>query len=62
MKLATNLTSEKMKSVKAICDKAPFGEKRFAARKHYYAAETAHAAKDDAKTNKELNAAKHALV
>ena len=62
MKLNSNTTSEKMKFVKASCDKAPFGEKRFLARKHYYAAETAHTAKDDTKTNKELDAAYHALA
>lgn len=62
MKLKNDTTSEKMKSVKASCDKAPFGEKRASAMKHYYAAETAHTAKDDVKTNKELDAAKHALA
>ncbi|AML52358.1 MULTISPECIES: hypothetical protein [Falsihalocynthiibacter] len=62
MNLNTNKTSEKMKSVKASCDKAPFGEKRASAMKHYYAAESAHTAKDDAKANKELDAAKHALA
>ena len=62
MRLNTNATSEKMKAVKASCDQAPFGEKRASAMKHYYAAETANTAKDYYKTNKELDAAKHALV
>lgn len=55
-------TSDKMKSVKSTCMNAPFGEKRAAAMRHYYAAETAHTAKNDAKMNKELDAAKHALA
>lgn len=55
-------TSEKLKSVKANCMNAPFGEKRAAAMKHYYAAETAYTAKNDVKMNKELDAAKHALL
>lgn len=62
MKLNAIKTAEKMKSVKARCDKAPFGEKRAAALKHFHAAETAHTAMDDAKANKELDAAKHALA
>ena len=62
MKPATNLTAEKMKSVKASFEKAPFGEKRYMARKHYYAAETAYAAKNVSKTHEELDAAKQALA
>lgn len=62
MKLNTSTPSEKMKSVKAICMNAPFGEKRAAAMKHYYSAETARTAKNDAKMNKELDAAKRALA
>lgn len=62
MKQTINMTSEKMKTVKSSCDNAPFGEKKVAAMKHYRAAETAHAAKDHMKTNKELDAAKHALA
>ena len=62
MKLKTNANSEMLKSVKANCDKAPFGEKRAAAMKHYHAAEAAHKAKNDAKTFKELEAANYALV
>lgn len=62
MTLNTIKTAEKMKSVKARCDKAPFGEKRAAAMKHYHAAEAAHIAMDDVKANKELDAAKHALA
>lgn len=61
MTLYAITTAEKMKSVKARCDKAPFGEKRATAMKHFHAAETAHTAMDDAKANRELNAAKHAL-
>jgi hypothetical protein len=61
MKLNIRTPSEKMKSVKASCMSAPFGEKRAAAMKHYYSAETAHIAKNDAKMNIELDAAMHAL-
>ncbi|MBM1218628.1 hypothetical protein JQU17_00350 [Ponticoccus sp. SC2-23] len=57
-----NETVEKMKSVKAAWDKSPAGPKRDAARKHYKAAVTAHAAKNDAETNKKLDAATHALA
>jgi hypothetical protein len=57
-----NKTAEKMKSVKATWDKAPAGPKKDAALKHYQAAEKAHTAKNDAETNKELDAAKHALA
>jgi len=62
MKLSNNTTSEKMKSVRASCANAPFGEKRASAMRHYYAAETAHTAKNDTKANKELDAAKYALL
>ncbi|MFW2544958.1 hypothetical protein ACN2XU_20180 [Primorskyibacter sp. 2E107] len=55
-------TAEKMTSVKAAWDKAPSGPKKDAALKHYRAAETAHKAKNDAETNKELDAASHALA
>ena len=55
-------TGDKMKSVKAAWDKAPSGPKKDAAKKHYDAAEKAHTAKNDAETNKELDAAKHALA
>lgn len=55
-------TAEKMKSVKATWDKAPSGPKKESALKHYKAAETAHSAKNDAETNKELDAAAHALA
>jgi hypothetical protein len=51
-----------MKSVKATWDKAPAGPKKDAALKHYQAAEKAHTAKNDAETNKELDAAAHALA
>ena len=54
-------TADKMKSVKAAWDKAPAGPKKEAALKHYKAAEKAHTAKNDAETNKELDAVTHAL-
>lgn len=62
MKLATETISERMKSVKASCGGAPFGEKRTQAWRHYNAAETAHKANDNIKTKYELDAAKHALA
>ncbi|TCS59027.1 hypothetical protein EDD52_12357 [Primorskyibacter sedentarius] len=40
----------------------PAGPKKDTALKHYQAAEKAHTAKNDAETNKELDAAKHALA
>jgi hypothetical protein len=55
-------TADKMKSVKAAWDKAPTGPKKDAALKHYQAAEKAHTAHNDTETNKELDAAKHALA
>lgn len=55
-------TADKMTSVKAAWDKAPSGPKKDAALKHYQAAEKAHTAKNDAETNKELDAATHALA
>ena len=57
-----NKTAEKMKSVKAAWDKAPSGPKKEAALKHYKAAEKANTAKNVAETNKELDAATHALA
>lgn len=54
-------TADKMKSVKATWDKAPSGPKKDAALKHYKAAEKANTAKNAAETNKELDAAAHAL-
>lgn len=57
-----NKTAEKMKSVKAAWDKAPAGPKKDAALKHYQAAEKANNAKNDVETNKELDAATHALA
>ncbi len=56
-----NKTAEKMTSVKAAWDKAPAGPKKDAALKHYEAAEKANTAKNDAKANKELNAASEKL-
>ena len=58
----TNKTAEKMTSVKAAWDKAPAGPKKDAALKHYQAAEKANVAKNYAETNKELDAATHALA
>ena len=55
-------TADQMKSVKAACVNAPTGPKKGAAMKHYHAAEKAHTAKNDAETNKELDAATHALA
>lgn len=55
-------TAEKMTSVKAAWDKASAGPKKEAALKHYRAAEKAHMAKNDAETNRELDAASHALA
>ena len=57
-----NQTAEKMKSVKAAWDKTPTGPKKDAALKYYSAAEKALAAKNDAETNKELDAATKALA
>ncbi|WP_417725579.1 hypothetical protein [Salipiger sp.] len=57
-----NTTAEKMTSVKAAWDKAPSGPEKDAALKHYEAAEKANTAKNDAETNKELDAATHALA
>ncbi len=55
-------TAEKMKTVKAAWDNAPSGSKKDVAFKHYKAAQKAHSARDDAETNKELDAATHALA
>ncbi len=55
-------TAEKMKSVKAVWDKATAGPKKDAALKHYQAAEKAQTAKNDAECNRELDAAQHALA
>ena len=55
-------TADKMKSVKVAWAEAPSGLKKVTAHKHYQAAEKAYAVKNDADTNKELNAAAHALA
>ncbi len=52
-------TADRMKSVKSAWDA---GLKSDAALKRYHAAEKATAASNDADTNKELNAATHALA
>ncbi|MBR9778282.1 MAG: hypothetical protein GYB52_02950 [Rhodospirillales bacterium] len=53
--------AEKMKTVKAVWDKAPSGPKKEAALKHYQAAETAQKAKNDPECIKSLDAATKAL-
>ena len=55
-------SADKMKSVKAVWDKAPAGPKKDAALKHYQAAEKAQTAKNDTEANRELDAATHALA
>lgn len=55
-------TAAKMTSVKAAWDKAPAGPKKDAAHKHYQAAEKSHTAKNEADTNKHLDAATRALA
>ncbi len=57
-----NKTADKMKTVKAAWDKAPSGPKKDAALKYYEAAQKAHTAKNEADTNKALDAATHALA
>lgn len=61
MKLTSDTMEQKMKSVKDSCHSAPFGEKRAAAMKHFYRAETAYRAQDTIKTKYELEAAQNAL-
>lgn len=56
-----NATAKKMTSVKAAWDKAPAGPKKDAALKHYKAAEKANTVKNDAETNRELDAASEKL-
>lgn len=55
-------TEEKMKSVKAIWDKAPGGDKKDKSLKHYQAAEKAHKDKNDKEANRELDEASKALA
>jgi hypothetical protein len=55
-------TADKMIFVKSAWDKAPAGPKKDAALKHYQAAEKAKTAKNDAETNKELDAVTHVLA
>jgi hypothetical protein len=57
-----NKTADKMTAVKTAWDKSPAGPKKDAALQHYRAAEKANMAKNDAETNKELDAAIHALA
>jgi len=61
MNTEQNKTAERMTSVKATWDKAPAGPKKDAALKHYQAAEKALANKNNAETNKSLDAAGKAL-
>lgn len=61
-KTPANTTADKMKTVKAAWDAAPAGPKKDAALKHFRAAEKAQAAHNDADCNRELEAARHALV
>jgi hypothetical protein len=61
-KTAIQSTLDKMKTVKAALDKAPAGPKKDSALRHYQAAEKAQTGKNDAKCNRELDAAAHALA
>lgn len=61
MIFTSEMTLDRLKSIKARCGKAPFGERRAAAWKHFYAAEAAHTANDSTKMKKELDAAHHLL-
>jgi hypothetical protein len=61
-KASASNTAEKMKTVKSAWDAAPAGPKKDAALKHYQAAEKAQTAKNDSDCNRELDAAKKALV
>jgi hypothetical protein len=62
MKLKTNTTSERIRFVKASCDKAPFDKNWAVAMRHYRAAVTAHAADNDDQANIELDSAIHGLT
>lgn len=53
--------SERMKTVKAACDKAPSGPKKEAALKHYQAAEKAQKASNETDCLKSCNEAAKAL-
>lgn len=55
-------TAEKMKTVKAAWDAAPAGPKKDASLTHYKAAQKARDENKDADCNRELDAARHALV
>jgi hypothetical protein len=58
----TSQTAERMTIVKAAWDAAPAGPKKDAAMTHYRAARKAQSARNDAECNRELEAARHALV
>lgn len=51
MHLKSDLSSERLNSVKTSWGAAPFGERRSAAWKHFHAAEAAHIVKNTAKRN-----------
>ena len=51
-----------MASVNAAWDKAPEGQKKATALKHYQAAEKAHEAENDEEAHKELEEASRALM
>jgi hypothetical protein len=55
-------TSEKMTSIKSAWDKAPAGQKKDDALKHYQAAEKSQKENNEIETNRHLDAAKLALA
>ncbi len=55
-------TPDKLKTVKADCDKAPAGRAREAAIRHYLAAKAAQHAGHDGECNRKLDSARHALA
>jgi len=61
-KTPANANADKMTVVKSAWDAAPAGPKKDAALKHYQAAQKAQSAKNDAECDRELEAARHALV
>lgn len=57
----TSDVSSRMQSVKATWDKAPEGDKKADALKHYQSAETAQKSGNDAETHRHLDAATKAM-
>lgn len=55
-------TADRMKSVKAVWDRAPAGAKKDTALKHCLAAEKGQTARNDAEANRARDAAAHALA